>query len=95
MKKFDKTKAINKMEIYDERIDKAKECLEKLEKRRNIWVSESVQSAMKANEISLNEFFEMLEKRKKELESKPLAQTLHKSNETHKPNNEYNGGNNT
>ena len=87
MKKFDKTKAINKMEIYDERIDKAKECLENLEKRRNMWVSESVQSAMKANEISLNEFFEMLERRKKELE----ARQFHNQYKDNKSNN-INGG---
>ena len=74
------------MEIYDERIDKAKEVLENLEKRQDIWVSESVQGAMKANEISLDEFFEMLEKRKKELEAKQF----HNPYKDNKPNN--NGG---
>ncbi|HAG04133.1 MAG TPA: hypothetical protein DCG28_01725 [Lachnospiraceae bacterium] len=72
MKTVNKNKILKAVDGYDKRIEKIREQLENLESKKNTVMLESMTDKLKEAELSLDDFFRIIEKEIKE-KNKPEA----------------------
>ena len=92
MKEAKKKKAVSKVESFDKRINVTRDKLGSLEKKRDALVAESVVETLQDSNLTLNDFFEMIDDRdkKEKTADKPAENKEH----DFKSNTVFNGGTN-